>query len=95
MLQINISTSGNAVNKIEWTFQPKNSRSLTVVEFQGGEIHRLNPRDRFGERLEAINETTLQIKDLELEDGGLYEAKARLSSAENEKYLFNLTIHGE
>ncbi|KAJ6652421.1 hypothetical protein lerEdw1_011539 [Lerista edwardsae] len=93
LLQISISSSGDVVNKIEWKFHPKNSRSLTVVESQGGKTLRLNPSDRFGERLEAVNETTLLIKDLELEDAGLYEAQVRRSSAENEEYTFNLTVH--
>ncbi|XP_066467053.1 SLAM family member 5-like, partial [Tiliqua scincoides] len=93
LLQINSSLSGNMVNKIDWVFQPKGSKPLTIAEFQGARTQRPNPRDRFGERLEAINETRLRIKDLELEDAGVYEARVRLSSAENDVHIFSLTVH--
>ncbi|XP_066467056.1 SLAM family member 6-like isoform X2 [Tiliqua scincoides] len=93
LLQINSSLSGNMVNRIEWIFQPKGSKPFTIAEFQGVRTQRPNPSDRFGERLEAINETRLRIKDLELEDAGVYEARVRLSSAEYDVYTFSLTVH--
>lgn len=93
-LQINISSLGNMVNRIEWVFRHKgNQKTLTVADFQDRKTQRPNPDDRFGERLEAVNGTILRIKNLELEDAGDYEARVRLANAENEKFIFILTVH--
>ncbi|XP_060125710.1 SLAM family member 5-like [Zootoca vivipara] len=81
------------LKKIEWDFQGRNGSGIQLAELMEGKLQRLNPRDRFGSRLEMANETTLRIKDLEMDDSGKYSIKVRFISAQYEDYTFHLSVY--
>ncbi|XP_053133833.1 SLAM family member 6-like isoform X2 [Hemicordylus capensis] len=93
-LPLNISST-NAVIEIEWMFQTKDSGTLLIAEFRKGELQRPDPSDRFGKRLEMANETTLRILNLEMEDRGLYKARAKLTASEAEDHAFSLAVYDQ
>ncbi|XP_053133827.1 SLAM family member 9-like isoform X4 [Hemicordylus capensis] len=86
-------SSAKKVVRTEWGFQNKSNVAFVIAEFRDGDMERPNPSDRFGKRLERLNVTTLRIKDLVLDDSGIYRAHARFDTAVNEDYTFNLTVH--
>ncbi|KAL8184863.1 UNVERIFIED_CONTAM: hypothetical protein K2H54_031129 [Gekko kuhli] len=57
-----------------------------------GTFERSNPSDRFQQRLEKANETTLRIKELVKEDGGVYVAHVRFKGAEAQDLRFVLVV---
>lgn len=67
------------VSEIEWTFQTETSGAHLVAEFRNGQWKRFN--SSFGTRLEPVEKTVLKIRDLEAEDGGVYEAQVTLRTA--------------
>ncbi|KAL8184886.1 UNVERIFIED_CONTAM: hypothetical protein K2H54_031383, partial [Gekko kuhli] len=81
-----------AVDQIEWDFQLKNYSVLVIAEFKRGIFVRPNPGDRFQQRLEKANETTLRIKELVKEDGGVYTAHVRFKGAEAQDLRFVLVV---
>nr|XP_034958475.1 SLAM family member 5-like [Zootoca vivipara] len=53
-------------------------------------MERPDPNDRFGQRVEMANESTLRIKDLEMEDSGIYGQRTQ------QCWFYQVTgIHGE
>uniref|UniRef100_A0ACB8G6E0 Uncharacterized protein n=1 Tax=Sphaerodactylus townsendi TaxID=933632 RepID=A0ACB8G6E0_9SAUR len=90
-----ILTSSEKVDRIEWKFQPQTGLDLGIAEFTGGKLKRLNPGNRFGQRLERADEATLRITELELGDSGLYVAQVRLASAVVEEHSFTCWVYGK
>ncbi|XP_060125730.1 SLAM family member 9-like [Zootoca vivipara] len=82
-----------ALKMIEWDFQGGNGLGIQLSELREGELQRINPRDRFGSRLEMANETTLRIKDLEMDDSGKYSIRVKFISAQYEDYNFHLSVY--
>nr|XP_028566188.1 SLAM family member 9-like [Podarcis muralis] len=78
---------------IEWDFQGGNGFKFQLAELRDGKLERPNPEDRFGPRLEKANETTLRIKDLEMDDSGIYSIKVRFISTQYEDYTFHLSVY--
>ncbi|XP_077203999.1 uncharacterized protein LOC143842433 [Paroedura picta] len=84
---------GKAVTKIEWEFQAGNVPEVrAIADFIKGNFERPDPEDRFKQRLEKVNETTLRIKGLQGEDGGVYKAHVRFTSTEMEEQTFLLVV---
>lgn len=92
------------VSEIEWTFQTETSGAHLVAEFRNGQWKRFN--SSFGTRLEPVEKTVLKIRDLEAEDGGVYEAQVTLRTALRtedkdqvklriEEHTFRLVIYGK
>ncbi|XP_042294771.1 uncharacterized protein LOC121915020 [Sceloporus undulatus] len=86
-------SSMKTVAEIEWKFETERGLALLIAEFSDGKLVRPNPRDRFGQRLEMVDETTLKIKDLEREDSGVYMARVMLATFTVLEYFFNLTVY--
>ncbi|XP_060125734.1 SLAM family member 8-like isoform X2 [Zootoca vivipara] len=78
---------------IDWYFQGGNGLGIQLAELREGELQRSNPRDRFGPRLEMVNETTLRIKDLEMDDSGKYSIRVKFTSAQYKDYNFHLSVY--
>ncbi|XP_032647950.1 SLAM family member 6-like [Chelonoidis abingdonii] len=81
------------VNKIEWSFRAGSGVTIQVAEFNGGKFERPDPSDRFKQRLEKYNETSLRIKVLELGDHGVYEARIKIVPATVEEQAFLLAVY--
>ncbi|XP_061461894.1 SLAM family member 9-like isoform X2 [Rhineura floridana] len=92
VLAANIS-SAETVDTSEWDFTSKPGVRLSFAEFRDGKLERRNPRDRFGQRLEMARGTTLRIKDLEMEDSGVYSVRMRFVSNQIEDHTFHLTLY--
>ncbi|XP_060125673.1 SLAM family member 5 isoform X3 [Zootoca vivipara] len=89
----NIS-QGITVEKMEWDFYPKSGGlGFWLGEFSHGKLEHPSPTDRFGQRLDMVNETTLRIKDLELDDGGIYNARIWFMKSRFQEQSFNLTVY--
>ncbi|XP_061461896.1 SLAM family member 9-like [Rhineura floridana] len=92
VLATNIS-SAETVDTSEWDFTSKPGVRLSFAEFRDGKLEWRNPRDRFGQRLEMARGTTLRIKDLEMEDSGVYSVRMRFVSNQIEDHTFHLTLY--
>uniref|UniRef100_A0A8C3RUS6 Ig-like domain-containing protein n=1 Tax=Chelydra serpentina TaxID=8475 RepID=A0A8C3RUS6_CHESE len=78
------------VKEIEWSFSAGTGVTIQLAEFSGGKFERMDPGDRFQQRLEMYNETSLQIQALELGDSGVYEARIKIVPATVEDRTFLL-----
>uniref|UniRef100_K7FQG7 Ig-like domain-containing protein n=1 Tax=Pelodiscus sinensis TaxID=13735 RepID=K7FQG7_PELSI len=76
----------------EWYFRISKEK-IQLAEFIGSKFERLNPSDRFQQRLEMHNETSLRIKALELGDSGVYEARIKTEPANVEDWTLLLTVY--
>lgn len=94
MLPVFPSLSKRVV-KIEWKFQPPTGLAFVIAEFRNGALERPNSADRFGQRLEMVDEATLRITKLELGDRGIYTARVRLAPAMVEEHSFNCRVYGK
>nr|XP_028565441.1 SLAM family member 8-like [Podarcis muralis] len=89
----NIS-QGITVQKMEWDFYPqRGGLGFWLGEFSHGKLEHPSPTDRFGQRLDMVDETTLRIKDLELDDSGIYNARIWITKAQFQEQSFSLTVY--
>lgn len=84
---------GEMEDKSHLDFHPQYGKGCELAIFMGGQWKRSEFPDRFGQRLELTNETTVRIKRLEMEDSGLFKVSVRLPSAEFWYHTFNLTVY--
>nr|XP_042699192.1 SLAM family member 8-like isoform X2 [Chrysemys picta bellii] len=92
VLSVNLSP-GRQVKEIEWSFRAGSGVTFQLAEFSGGKFERPDPNDRFKQRLEKYNETSLRIKALELGDRGVYEARIKIVPATVEEQAFRLAVY--
>ncbi|XP_061872328.1 SLAM family member 9-like isoform X2 [Colius striatus] len=81
------------VKEIEWSFAGGAGATIQVAEFGPGGFERPDPKDRFKERLEMLNQTVLRIRALERGDSGVYGARLKLHPALVEDQAFNLSVY--
>ncbi|CAM5123953.1 unnamed protein product [Natator depressus] len=81
------------MKKIEWSFKAGTGATIQLAEFNGEKFERPDPSDRFQQRLEMYNETSLRIKALELGDSGVYEARVKIVPATVEDQAFLLAVY--
>ncbi|XP_042641551.1 uncharacterized protein LOC116961844 isoform X3 [Tyto alba] len=81
------------VREIEWSFSTGAGATIQVAEFRSGTFERPDPKDRFKDRLEMLNETALKIRALERGDSGVYGARIKLHPALVEDQIFNLSVY--
>ncbi|XP_033030195.1 V-set and immunoglobulin domain-containing protein 10-like [Lacerta agilis] len=62
-------------------------------EFRHGKLQHSGPTDRFGQRLDVVDETTLRLKDLELDDGGIYNTRIWFTKTQSQEQRFILTVY--
>ncbi|XP_033030192.1 V-set and immunoglobulin domain-containing protein 10-like [Lacerta agilis] len=62
-------------------------------EFRHGKLQHPDPTGRFGQRLDVVNGTTLRIKDLELDDGGIYNTRIWFTKTQFQEQRFILTVY--
>uniref|UniRef100_A0A8C8SR49 Ig-like domain-containing protein n=1 Tax=Pelusios castaneus TaxID=367368 RepID=A0A8C8SR49_9SAUR len=84
---------GKKVKQIEWSFSSGTALKIQLAEFNGRKFERPDPSDRFKQRLEMYNETSLRIQGLKLDDSGIYEARIKLLPAIVEDRAFLLTVY--
>ncbi|CAI5798622.1 SLAM family member 8-like isoform X1 [Podarcis lilfordi] len=87
-------SQGITVEKMEWDFYPQSgSLGFWLGEFSHGKLEQQSPSDRFGQRLDMVDETTLRIKDLELDDSGIYNVRIWLTKSQFQEQSFSLTVY--
>ncbi|XP_077776458.1 uncharacterized protein LOC114586311 isoform X2 [Podarcis muralis] len=87
-------SQGMTVEKMEWDFYPRRGGlGFWLGEFSHGKLENPSPTDRFGQRLDMVDETTLRIKDLELDDSGIYNVRIWLTKAQFQEQSFSLTVY--
>uniref|UniRef100_A0A670K6A8 T-lymphocyte surface antigen Ly-9-like n=1 Tax=Podarcis muralis TaxID=64176 RepID=A0A670K6A8_PODMU len=87
-------SQGIIVKKIEWDFRPKTGGlGLWLSEDRHGKLDHPNPTERFGERLDMANQKMLRIKDLELNDSGIYTARVWFTKVQFQVQSFSLTVY--
>nr|XP_034958480.1 T-lymphocyte surface antigen Ly-9-like isoform X4 [Zootoca vivipara] len=85
---------GITVEKIEWDFRPqRHGIDYWLGEFRHGKWAYRSPPDRFGQRLDLVEGTTLRLKDLELDDGGIYNTRIWFTKAQFQEQRFSLTVY--
>ncbi|XP_060125665.1 SLAM family member 8-like isoform X2 [Zootoca vivipara] len=85
---------GITVEKTEWDFRPqRHGIDYWLGEFSHGKLEHPSPTDRFGQRLDMVDETTLRIKDLELDDGGIYNTRIWFTKSQYQEQRFSLTVY--
>ncbi|XP_039369347.1 T-lymphocyte surface antigen Ly-9-like [Mauremys reevesii] len=92
VLSVDLSP-GKKVKEIEWSFRAVSGVTIQLAEFSAGKFERPNPSDRFKQRLEKYNETSLRIKALELGDSGVYVARIKIVPATVEEQAFLLAVY--
>nr|XP_034959503.1 SLAM family member 8-like isoform X2 [Zootoca vivipara]XP_034959504.1 SLAM family member 8-like isoform X2 [Zootoca vivipara] len=87
-------SQGITVEKMEWDFLPqRGGLGFWLGEFSHGKLEHPSPTDQFGQRLDMVNETTLRLKDLELDDGGIYSTRIWLTKSLFQEQSFSLTVY--
>lgn len=78
-------------------FQSLSGERHELAVVKNGKWVRNTSNDRFGQRLEMVNETLLRITDLEKEDSGLFKFGVRhhQDPAMIQGLTFNLTVYGK
>ncbi|KAM9114683.1 T-lymphocyte surface antigen Ly-9-like [Pangshura tecta] len=84
---------GKEVKEIEWSFRAGSGVTIQLAEFTGGKFERPDPSDRFKQRLEKYDETSLRIRALELGDRGVYKARIKIVPATVEEQAFLLAVY--
>ncbi|XP_028943302.1 T-lymphocyte surface antigen Ly-9-like, partial [Antrostomus carolinensis] len=82
------------VKKIEWSFSTSTGATIQIAELGLDGLERPDPQDRFQNRLEMFNQTTLKIQNLQRGDNGIYGARLKLLPALVKDQVFNLSIYG-
>ncbi|XP_075763171.1 SLAM family member 8-like [Pelodiscus sinensis] len=88
-----VPSPGRKVRTVEWSFGAGTGDTNQVAEFTSAGFERPNPKDRFQQRLEMYNVTSLRIKALQLDDSGVYEARIKTTLATVEDQAFLLTVY--
>ncbi|XP_033030189.1 SLAM family member 7-like [Lacerta agilis] len=79
---------------MEWDFYPESGGlGYWLGEFSHGKLEHSSPSDRFGQRLDMVDETTLRIKGLELDDSGIYNARIWFMKSRFQEQSFSLTVY--
>ncbi|CAI5798635.1 SLAM family member 8-like isoform X2 [Podarcis lilfordi] len=94
------------VVKIQWAFHPTSGYSYPLGEFRDGKLDLSNLRSMYEQQMETgdavalrienlamVDETTLRIKNLTMEHGGIYEARTWINSALFQEHHFILTVY--
>ncbi|CAI5798623.1 SLAM family member 8-like isoform X1 [Podarcis lilfordi] len=85
---------GITVEKMEWDFRPqRHNLGYWWGEFSHGKPEHPSSSGRFGQRLDMVNETTLRIKDLELDDSGIYNTRIWFTKTLFQEQSFSLTVY--
>nr|XP_028566338.1 SLAM family member 7-like [Podarcis muralis] len=93
LFAVNVSSSVT-VEKMEWDFYPQSGGlGFWLGEFSHGKLEHPSPTDRFRQRLDMVDEMTLRIKDLELDDGGIYNARIWFTKAQFQEQSFSLMVY--
>ncbi|CAI5798624.1 SLAM family member 8-like isoform X3 [Podarcis lilfordi] len=79
---------------MEWDFRPQR-RGLGYWwgQFSHGKLEHRSPTGRFGQRLDMVGEATLRIKNLELDDTGIYNTRIWFTKAHFQEKRFSLTVY--
>ncbi|XP_006119473.2 SLAM family member 8-like [Pelodiscus sinensis] len=88
-----VPSPGRKVRTVEWSFGAGTGDTIQLAEFTSAGFERPNPKDRFQQRLEMHNATSLKIKALQLGDSGVYEARIKTTLATVEDQAFLLTVY--
>ncbi|XP_053133835.1 SLAM family member 5-like isoform X2 [Hemicordylus capensis] len=87
-------SSGKPVHTIYWSLRTTTSKLFPFVLVRNGTLEAVSSRIRFWQRLEMVDETTLRIKNLEVEDSGVYVVYMTVSHPPVvQRALFNLTVY--
>nr|XP_028565442.1 SLAM family member 7-like [Podarcis muralis] len=87
-------SQGITVQKMEWDFRPqRRDLGYWLGEFSHWNRDHPSPTGRFGQRLDRVNETTLRLKDLELDDGGIYNTRIWFTKTQFQEHRFKLTVY--
>uniref|UniRef100_A0A669QSP0 Ig-like domain-containing protein n=1 Tax=Phasianus colchicus TaxID=9054 RepID=A0A669QSP0_PHACC len=81
---------GSSVKRIIWSFRANASKKVEVAEYNLETSEHLKYNRQ---RLELLNETTLQINALEQCDSGVYDAHITYHSSQVDEDSFNLTVY--
>nr|XP_028566598.1 T-lymphocyte surface antigen Ly-9-like [Podarcis muralis] len=88
-------SQGITVEKMEWDFYPqRGGLGFWLGEFSHGKLEHPSPTDQFGQRLDMVDETTLRLKDLELDDSGIYNARICSTIQDSRRLHCVLTVPG-
>uniref|UniRef100_A0A670K4H3 Ig-like domain-containing protein n=3 Tax=Podarcis muralis TaxID=64176 RepID=A0A670K4H3_PODMU len=104
-LSLNASRAKKIV-KIEWAFHPTSGDPYLLGEFRDGKLDQSNFRSQYEQLMETgdvvalriknlamVDETTLRIKNLTMEHGGIYEARTWFNAAQFQEHHFILTVY--
>ncbi|CAI5798629.1 SLAM family member 8-like isoform X1 [Podarcis lilfordi] len=87
-------SQGRTVEKIQWDFLPqRGGLGFWLTEFSHGKLEHQSPTDQFRQRLDMVDETTLRIKDLELDDSGIYNVRIWFTKTLFKEQCFSLTVY--
>ncbi|XP_033030191.1 SLAM family member 8-like [Lacerta agilis] len=87
-------SQGITVEKIEWDFRPqRRGMGYCLGEFRHGKLQHSGPTDWFEQRLDVVKGTTLRLKDLELDDGGIYNTRIWFTKTQFQEQCFILTVY--
>ncbi|CAI5798638.1 SLAM family member 8-like [Podarcis lilfordi] len=81
------------VDEVEWKFTPTGGQPLLVAEFAKGKLRKPHPSNRFGPRVEMVDETTLKMKNLTMADSGVMDVRVKFASSVIVESFFNLIVH--
>uniref|UniRef100_A0ACB8G6Q7 Uncharacterized protein n=1 Tax=Sphaerodactylus townsendi TaxID=933632 RepID=A0ACB8G6Q7_9SAUR len=82
----------NPVARIEWSLQAGSGPEMLIAELRDGKLEWRNTTDRFGQRLELADGTTLRIRALEKEDSCTLKVRVVFASGEVLRQTFHLSV---
>uniref|UniRef100_A0ACB8G6P3 Uncharacterized protein n=1 Tax=Sphaerodactylus townsendi TaxID=933632 RepID=A0ACB8G6P3_9SAUR len=80
------------VARIEWTLRAGSDPEVVIAELKDGKLELQNTRERFRQRLEMADGTTLRIRALEKKDNSTLEVRVVFTSREVLRQTFHLSI---
>ncbi|XP_048365028.1 T-lymphocyte surface antigen Ly-9-like [Sphaerodactylus townsendi] len=80
------------VARIEWSLRAGSGPEVLIPELKVGRLEWQDTRERFGQRLEMADGTTLRIRALEKEDSCTLEARVVFASGEVLRKTFRLSV---